>query len=121
MITLYRQPESPLADAVQEALREIVIQYQVVHVATSGAVPRRGEGTVQDLPALVDDGTVVTGAEALERHLDTLRQLMADWDRFQSDACHIDEDGRLCGHASVRNEDGPGMSVNPALQPSASS
>ncbi len=116
MITLYRRPESPLGEAVQEVLQEIVIQHKVVTVASPDDLPRLDAVTMNDLPVLVDDGAVFAGKEALERHVEELRRLMGDWDRFQSDTCEIDEEGRLCGHESVRNEDGPGMSVNPALR-----
>lgn len=116
MITLYRQPESLLGDEVQEALEEIVIRHDVVTVSSLGELPKIDSATVQELPALIDDGAVYTGREALERRVEKLRRLMGDWDRFQSDTCEIDDEGRICGHESVRNEDGPGMSVNPTLQ-----
>lgn len=116
MITLYRQPESSLGDEVQEALEEIVIQHDVVLVESEAELPSLDSVTWQDLPALVDDGAVYTGAAALERHVEELRALMGGWNRFQSDTCEIDDEGRMCGHESVRNEDGPGMSVNPTLR-----
>jgi hypothetical protein len=39
---------------------------------------------------------VVTGEDNLRAHLDHLRELMADWDRFQSDACYVEDDGTIC-------------------------
>ncbi len=32
---------------------------------------------------------------ALRDHLDHLRTLMADWDRFQSDACYVEDDSSI--------------------------
>lgn len=116
MPTLYRRSESPLGEAVQEALKEIVIQHDVVVVDSEVELPRIDSVSLQDLPVLVDDGVVVSGKEALEQHIEELRRLMSDWDRFQSDTCEIDDEGRMCGHEFVRNEDGPGMSVNPTLR-----
>lgn len=116
MPTLYRRPKSPLGDEVQEALEEIVIQHDVVVVDAEVELPHVDSVSLQDLPALMDDGAVYTGRETLERHVETLRELMGGWDQFQSDTCEIDEEGRMCGHESVRNEDGPGMSMNPALR-----
>lgn len=116
MPTLYRRPESPLGDEVQGALEAIVIQHDVVIVDSADDLPGVGAVSMQDLPALVDDGVVYASEAGLQRHVEELRQLMGVWDRFQSDACYIDDDGQLCGHESVRNEDGPGMSVNPALR-----
>lgn len=92
MVTLYRRPEDPQADEIQDVLDEIVIAYDVESIGPDAAPPR----DVPDLPALRTDGEVVTGAAALQETLDDLRALMADWDRFQSDACHIDDDGTVC-------------------------
>ncbi len=92
MITLYRRPDSARADEVQKALDEMVIAYETESLEDEAARPE----DVPKLPALRDDGEVVTGEEALDEHLDTLRELMNDWDRFQSDACYIEEDGTVC-------------------------
>lgn len=116
MITLYRHPESALGDAVQDTLEEIVIQHDVMVVESEAELPGIDSVSLQDLPVLVDDGMVYTGKEALERHVEELRALMGGWNRFQSDTCEIDDEGRMCGQESVRNEDGPGMSVNPTLR-----
>jgi hypothetical protein len=92
MITLYRRPESTRADEVQEALDEMVIAYETESMENETALPE----DVPELPALRDDGEIVTGEEALDEHLDALRELMNDWDRFQSDACYIEDDGSIC-------------------------
>lgn len=120
MITLYRRSDDALGQSIQDELEAIVIQHDVEIVGTRADLPESLAEYWADLPILVDDGTVYATADAIQQHLETLRQLMADWDRFQSDACYIDDAGRLCGHESVRNEDGPGLSVNPALQRSQS-
>jgi len=92
MITLYRPPADPWADEIQDALDEMVIAYETETVEDDRALP----DDVPDLPALRDDDEVVTGEAALRDHLDDLRDLMADWDRFQSDACYIEDDGSIC-------------------------
>ena len=92
MITLYRPPDDPWADEIQDALDEMVIAYETETVEDDRALP---DG-IPDLPALRDDDEVVTGEAALRDHLDDLRDLMADWDRFQSDACYIEDDGSIC-------------------------
>ncbi|MCS3628885.1 uroporphyrinogen-III synthase [Salinibacter ruber] len=91
MVTLYRQPGDPWADEIEEALREMVIAHEVEHVEDADALPE----VISELPALHDD-EVVTGASALRSHLQTLRALMADWNRFQSDACYVEDDGSIC-------------------------
>lgn len=92
MVTLYRAPDDAWADEIEEALDEMVIAYETEPLAHEASRP----DDVPELPALRDDGEVITGADALREHLDHLRDLMADWDRFQSDACYIEDDGTIC-------------------------
>jgi len=92
MITLYRRPDSAPADEIQEALDEMVIAYETEVVAHNAALP----ADVPSLPALRDDEQVVTEPEALNDHIEKLQELMRDWNRFQSDACYIEEDGSIC-------------------------
>ena len=92
MIVLYRRPDDPWADEVQEALDEMVIAYETESVPDADALP----ADVPDTPALRDDGEVITGEAALRTHLEELRALMNDWDRFQSDACYVEDDGSIC-------------------------
>jgi hypothetical protein len=92
MITLYRRPDDAWADEVQTALDEMVIAYETETVADDAALP----DDVPDTPALRDDGEVITGEAALRTHLEELRTLMNNWDRFQSDACYIEDDGTVC-------------------------
>ena len=92
MITLYRRPDDAWADEVQTALDEMVIAYETETVTDDVTLP----DDVPDTPALRDDGEVITGEAALRTHLEELQELMNDWDRFQSDACYIEDDGTVC-------------------------
>ena len=92
MITLYRRPDDAWADEVQTALDEMVIAYETETVTDDVTLP----DDVPDTPALRDDGEVITGEVALRTHLEELQELMNDWDRFQSDACYIEDDGTVC-------------------------
>ncbi len=92
MVTLYRRPDDPHADELQSALDDMVIAYETETIQAGASPPN----DVPKLPALRTDGDVVTGAAALQETLDDLRALMADWDRFQSDACYINDDGTVC-------------------------
>jgi len=92
MITLYRRPNDSWADEVQTALDEMVIAYEPETVTDDAALP----DDVPETPALRDDGEIITGEAALHTHLEELRALMNDWDRFQSDACYIEDDGTVC-------------------------
>lgn len=94
MITLYRHPEDAWADEIQDLLDDMVIAYE-----TETVPPEANQGLpegVSALPALRDDDEVLTDKTAIRERLDALEQLMADWDRFQSDACYLDEDGNVC-------------------------
>ncbi|PSQ79894.1 MAG: hypothetical protein BRD41_06390 [Bacteroidetes bacterium QS_1_63_11] len=91
MITLYRRANDPWPDEIQGALDEI-IAYETGTTDDSTSPP-------DDVPALLvlrDEGELVTGEQALRDHLDALRDLLADWDRFQSDACYVEENGSIC-------------------------
>ena len=92
MVTLYRRPDNPWADEIQEALDDMVIAYETETIVDDQSLPDE----VPTLPALRTDGRIVTGEAALRECLGDLRALMADWDRFQSDACYIDDDGTVC-------------------------
>lgn len=92
MVTLYRPPDDSWSDEIQDALDEMVIAYEAEIIEADAERP----ADVPTLPALRDDGEVVTGEAALREHLDDLRDLMTNWDRFQSDACYIDEHGEIC-------------------------
>jgi len=92
MITLYRRRDDAWANEVQDALDEMVIAYETEIVGPEGSPP----DDVPELPALRDDDDVITGRSNLRTHLDELRSLMKNWDRFQSDACHIEDDGSIC-------------------------
>jgi len=92
VVTLYRRPDDPWADEIQEALDEMVIAYETESIEEASDRP----ADVPELPALRDEGEIVTGEANLREHLDELRDLMADWDRFQSDACYVEDDGSIC-------------------------
>jgi hypothetical protein len=92
MITLYRRPDDPWADEIQDALDEMVIAYETETIDDAATPPE----DVPALPALRDEEEIVTGKADLRAHLDELRDLMAEWDRFQSDACYVEEDGSIC-------------------------
>lgn len=92
MITLYRPSDDAWADEIQNALDDMVIAYETEVVDEKSSLP----ADVPSLPALRDDEDVITGEDALRDHLKHLRDLMADWDRFQSDACYVEEDGTVC-------------------------
>ncbi|MEW5854774.1 MAG: hypothetical protein AB2A00_38715 [Myxococcota bacterium] len=93
MIELLREPDSPAADHVEDALRELSVAHRVVVVQAPAQLQALGEVT---LPAIRDGERVVFGAEPLRAFLEETARLMERWQRFQSDACYVDDDGKTC-------------------------
>ena len=94
MVELYRTAESHLADEIEEGLRDLVIAYRAFVVDPTGEA--ESPVPVAALPALRHDEDVITGEAALRAYLESLDELMEDWGRFQSDACILDRNGRVC-------------------------
>ncbi len=91
MITLYREPVSSEAEAIQEKLRECVVAHRVVIIdGDSQTAPPR------PLPTLRDGEEWISGQAELELYLERLRRRMEAWNRYQSDACYIGDDGEIC-------------------------
>lgn len=90
VIELYRSEDgSDLADRTEATLRRLVVGHTVHIVADPADVP------VDDLPVIREGDRIVPTAE-IPRYLEELRRFMADWTRFQSDACYIGDDGSVC-------------------------
>ena len=87
MIRLRRRTDSPEADAIEERLRDLVVAHEVVVVDA--------EGLDADLPVIRDANITARGSD-IPVFLDQLTRDMADWSRFQSDACYIEDDGSVC-------------------------
>lgn len=89
MIELLRVDDCSRCDDVEHRLAELVIAHSVRSVSAE-ELPA---GTTA--PVILDGDRVVSGTE-LSAYLAGLGKLMADWDRFQSDTCYIDDDGKIC-------------------------
>lgn len=92
MIELIRKPDSAEGAAVEEKLRELVVAHRVTMVEPGQPSPLNGT----PLPAIVDEGRVVSGQDDLEAYLAELGAEMEEWRRFQMDACYIDDKGEIC-------------------------
>ena len=94
MITFYRTPNCPRCSQIQGALEDLVIAHRVVVVRDrseiAGLLPEGAK-----LPVLVDNDEVIQGSGAILRHLEELEKFKELWDKFQSDACHCDEEGNI--------------------------
>ncbi len=85
MIVLYRAEHSPAADRIEDRLRDLVVRYRVELTGGESA----------DRPAIWDQRRI-EGEAALARYLDELEQFVAEWRKFESDACYLEDDGTVC-------------------------
>ena len=86
MIEIIRTEDCTECDSVQAALDEMVISYKVTTV----------HGSFEDVPMLREGDRVIARAE-IEDYLAELSGVVADWNRFQSDACYVDaHSGAVC-------------------------
>jgi hypothetical protein len=92
MIKLYREENSPQADMIEAEFREIVLGYDRVVVDKKKAAQLFDDTT---LPVITNNDRVVSG-DGIPGYIKELQQLMREWQRFQSDACYVDEDGETC-------------------------
>ncbi len=92
MIKLYREENSPQADIIEAEFRELVLGYDRVLLDVKEAAQLFDDAT---LPVITNNERVVNGDE-IPAYIKELKQLMRDWQRFQSDACYVDEDGETC-------------------------
>lgn len=93
MIKLYREADSPQADAIEAEFREMVLGYDRVVIERKEAVKLFGEGTA--LPVLTNNERVVSG-EDIPAYIKELGKLWRDWQLFQGDYCYVDDDGEVC-------------------------
>lgn len=84
MIKLYRPAECPGCEEIEAVLQELVISHQVIVEED------------RSIPTLEDNGQLYRGRQEIKGHLQELEKIVADWHRFQSDACYIDDDGEIC-------------------------
>ena len=89
MIKFYRPVDCAACAEIEAALQEMVIAHQVIVVEPD-------EQLNFPVPALKDNGQIFSGQQAIAAHLRELEKTVADWRRFQSDACYIDDDGEVC-------------------------
>jgi glutaredoxin len=94
MIEFYRPADCDSCEEIEAALQEMVVAYKVI-IVKSGQRPDLLP-TNTPLPALQDNGQIISGRTALMAYLRELEEIVADWRRFQSDACYIDDEGEVC-------------------------
>lgn len=94
MIELYRTNDDTTGIEIEDGLKELVLAHRVI-VVEAGQSPE----TLPDntpLPALRDEGQIITGSEALQAHLQYLKHVAFEWRKYQSDSCYVHDDGGNC-------------------------
>lgn len=92
MIILYRDKDDATGDEIQAALKELVVAHRVEVVLQDAPAPAPGA----TLPLIVDGERTVSGRDALDAYLHELAVWLAEWRKYQSDACYVADDGSVC-------------------------
>lgn len=90
MITLYRNADCSFCDEIEEAFQDIVIAYKI------GNNEELRETQLAGLPLILENKIQVSGKRAIQDYIRELKQVMAQWQKFQSDSCYLDDDGKVC-------------------------
>ena len=93
MIKLYRKEKSPQADAIEAEFQDMLLGYERVIIAEQKA--KQMFGAEASLPVITNNEKTICGEE-LPAYIKELRNLMRDWQKFQVDACYVDDDERIC-------------------------
>jgi hypothetical protein len=93
MIKLYREENSKQADIIEAEFQDMLLGYDRVVIAEQDA--RQMFGAETNLPLITNNDKTVSGEE-LPAYIEELRDLARDWQKFQVDACYVDDDGRIC-------------------------
>jgi hypothetical protein len=93
MIKLYRERNSPQADAFEAEFRDMVLGYDRVLVDEKEAAQLFGVET--ELPVITNNERVASG-EGIPAYIKELGKLWRDWQLFQGDCCYVDDNGEAC-------------------------
>ena len=93
MVKLYREKNSPQADAIEAELQEMIFGYDREILNTGAAAMLFGPG--HSLPVITNNERVVSGDE-IPAYIKELQSLMRDWQAFQGDSCYVNDKGENC-------------------------
>jgi glutaredoxin len=94
VIKFYRPRDCPDCADIEAILQELVVAHQVIMVEEDKF---RGDLSPEvALPAIEDDGQIISEPAAISAYLKELEKFVADWRQFQSDSCYVAGDGQIC-------------------------
>ncbi len=93
VITLYRKACCPAGKAIQERLSDLVVAHRVRIVD-----PETGDSELEPsrLPAIREGEELFSSQPEIQDYLIRLEKRMELWNRYQSDACYVGDDGEIC-------------------------
>lgn len=90
MIELYRPIDCPACAEIEAALEALVLARKIITVGPGQQPDGLPVGTA--LPAIKDEGQIITDSVAIKEYLKELERIAYKWRLYQSDSCYIDED-----------------------------
>lgn len=78
----------------EDKLKDLVIAHKVNIIRSAEELPLHPDNV--SLPVIVENKNYIYGEKNILAYLESLKKVMADWDRFQSDACYVDDDVTTC-------------------------
>ncbi|KAA3610460.1 MAG: hypothetical protein D8M58_05390 [Calditrichaeota bacterium] len=90
MITLYKKKDCAFCDEIEAGFREIVLAYKIGNTLD---LTKEEQG---NLPLIIENEKRISGKSAITAFLNDTKQLMTQWQKFQSDSCYLDGDGKVC-------------------------
>jgi glutaredoxin len=93
MIRFYRSRDCPGCSAIQETMEDLSLAHKVVMVKDRAELPVEISKDSR-LSVMVDGNEIFQGHDRILHHLEQLENFKAEWDKFQSDACYCDDDGK---------------------------
>ncbi len=94
MICLYFKNQTPQVTEIIEKLTEMSLAFEV-KASLPASQPLPSGSLPEDFVLLDDNGEIVSGYEAILKHLEGLEAFKREWDKFQSDSCYCDEEGNI--------------------------
>lgn len=94
MIELYRPADCQECADIEAAIKEMVLAHRIIIVAKGQQPDALPAAT--PLPAIKDEGQIITGRTEINAHLKALERIAFEWRKYESDSCYTDETNGFC-------------------------
>lgn len=89
MIKFYKHDHCQFCDAAEEKLTEIVLAHKTFECSEARKL------CLTDA-TIIEGEKVISGHPAITAFLEEISKVMELWQKFQSDACYMDDNGEIC-------------------------